>query len=581
MKGFLFMMTAAEHTGDCVMQRVQIPTRDGIELSALLYRHTDEPQPVMLVRTPYSEEFSREIPVVPALNAGLAVLIQNCRGTGRSSGHFLTFEHETEDGLDTVSWIASQSWCNGKVVMYGASYLGMVQLAISGQRPDGLAALVTIVTPDDYRDGLVYRQGAFQLGQSLTWHLMKAGQALADRAARGTDVSSALGDLNALGSDLPAAYGALPLMQRAGITEAVPSWQSWLSHENDPAYWRDISYAASRSATDVPVLHVGGWFDVFLRGTLDNYTTIAAVRDDQHLIIGPWSHVDQSGALGEMFYQGGGAQGFQLERQQLQFLRDVVTDKPTSLPPVQIYVMGDDRWRAENEWPLARTDWQSWYLAADGTLSPLMPESGELTYVHDPRNPVPTIGGPILLAGGPDGRLDYQPGARDQRALDDRADILRFITTPLTDDVEITGSVRVTLHAATSALDTDFTAKLIDVYPDGRAMGIIDGIVRARYRFGMDTPQSVTAGQIDCYCIDLGATSQVFKAGHRIRLDIASSNFPNYDRNPGTATPVSQVGEGDLLPANQRIVFGPQYPSAITMPVIPRTSATNTPKERQ
>lgn len=551
-----------------VVEHVRMSTRDGVALDGLLYRR-GERSPVLLVRTPYSEPMARTLPVLPALEAGFTVLVQNCRGTGRSGGELHTFENETADGLDTIEWLVRQPWCDGRIAMFGMSYLGMVQLAVSGHRPPGLTAIVPIVTPDDYRDGLAYRQGAFTLGQALAWHLLKAAQSIADAAARGDDVSTAARRLGALASDTEAAYRALPLSDRPGITDVLPSWRTWLREEDNPDYWHRIGYRAHRASTAVPGLHVGGWFDLFLRGTLDNVTTMAAgAGAPQHLIVGPWSHADQTGVTGEVFYPGGSAQAIGLEQRQLRFLRESVAGDTPSQPPVLIYVMGADRWRTEQEWPLARTDWQTWYLGADGTLDRTPGPDGVAEYVHDPRDPVPTVGGAILMAGTRDGRLGYQPGSRDQRELDGRTDILRFTSAPLADDVEVTGPLRVHLNAATSARDTDFTAKLVDVHPDGRAMGIADGIVRARYRAGMDTPLAVVPGDVYGYTIDLGATSQVFRAGHRIRVDVASSNFPCYDRNSGTGKLAGQVTDADLAPATQHVHFGAAWPSAIRLPVV-------------
>src|SRR3954468_10995075 len=477
------------------VEQVSVPVRDGAALAAVLHRPASgEPRPVLLVRTPYSEPMARTLPVTPALEAGFAVLVQNCRGTGGSDGELRTCENEAADGLDTLAWVVGQPWCNGQICMFGMSYLGMVQLAVSGCRPEGLVAIAPTVTPDDYRDGLVYRQGAFQLGQALGWHLLKAAQLIGDAAGRGEDVSARLPAFGALARDIPAAYRRLPLSDRPGIADLLPSWGTWLATENDPGYWHGISYAPQRAATAVPALHVGGWFDLFHRGTLDNYVTMTG-GTDQHLIIGPWAHADQSGVTGEVLYDGGSAQAIGLEEQQLRFLRESVDGSPSSLPPVQIYVMGVNRWRTENEWPLARTDWQTWYLGADGSLARERPAPGTATYVHDPRDPVPTVDGAILMSGSPAGGLDWQPGSRDQRALDGRTDILRFTSAVLPEDVEVTGPLQVRLNAATSAADTDFTAKLVDVHPDGRAMGIADGIVRARYRSGMDTPLPVTPGE--------------------------------------------------------------------------------------
>jgi putative CocE/NonD family hydrolase len=237
--------------------------------------------------------------------------------------------------------------------------------------------------------------------------------------------------------------------------------------------------------------------------------------------------------------------------------------------------------RSENEWPLARTDWQTWYFGPEGSLRREEPAAGTAGYEHDPRDPVPTVGGAVVMAGSPDGGLAYQPGSRDQRVLDGRADILRFTGPVLDRDVEVTGPLSVRLYAATSAVDTDFTAKLLDVHPDGRAMGIADGIVRARYRAGMDAPRPVVPGEIGEYTIDVGATSQVFRAGHRIRVDIASSNFPCFDRNSGSGRLAGEVTEDDFVTATQRVFFGAGHPSSIRLPVIPPPGDRATKGEQQ
>lgn len=565
--------------GSQLIRRVRIPLRDGLSLAGVLYCVAGEARPVLLTRTPYAEPLARSLPVLPALDAGFAVLVAQCRGSGGSDGELRTFENEAADGRDTLEWVVKQPWCDGRVAMLGPSYLGMTQLAVAGDDPPGLAAIAPSVTPSDYRDTLVFRQGAFQLGQALAWHLLTGAQMLARAAARGDDPRPAAAALGALAADTEAAYRALPLADRPGISALLPSWRTWLENETRPGYWQQISYAPRRARIRVPGLHIGGWFDLFLRGTLDNFVTAGRGEPGgtarQHLIVGPWSHIDQTGAVGELFYPGGGAAMIRLEEQQLRFLRESVDGAPSSLPPVQIYVMGANRWRAEQEWPLARTDWQTWYLCADGGLRPTPPAgdadpaTGSRGYRHDPRDPVPTVGGAILMAGSPDGSLDYQPGSRDQRKLDARADILRFTSDVLAEDLEVTGPLLVRLFAATSATDTDFTAKLIDVHPDGRAMWVADGIVRARYRAGMDDPRPVTPGEVTEYPIDLGATSQVFLAGHRLRVDIASSNFPQYDRNGGSGKPAGEVTEDDLEPATQTVFCGGAWPSAIVLPVIP------------
>jgi putative CocE/NonD family hydrolase len=239
---------------------------------------------------------------------------------------------------------------------------------------------------------------------------------------------------------------------------------------------------------------------------------------------------------------------------------------------VTLFVMGDNTWRDEDDWPLARTRWTRWYLRADGSLTPAAPGDFDAPshYTHDPRDPVPTVGGATLITGGPGGGVSWMPGPRDQREVEARPDVLSFTSAVLAEDLEVTGPVSVTLHAATSAADTDFTAKLVDVWPDGRAMGVTDGIVRARYRDGSGLASPITPGQVYEYTIDLIATSQVFKAGHRLRVDVASSNFPCFDRNPGNGAPAATATLEDFVVAEQTIFHDGARPSFITLPVIPR-----------
>jgi putative CocE/NonD family hydrolase len=578
------------------------PMRDGTVLRADVYcRAEGGPFPVLLIRTPYGEQMLRAgAPIVPAVDTGFAVVLQHCRGTGASDGDFVTFENEAADGVDTIEWCARQPWCDGAVAMCGPSYLGMVQLAAATLAPEALKAIVAIVTPADYHSGLAYRQGAFQLGQALGWHLLKTGQELAYRAAGGQDISADMRALAALMANPRAGYEHLPLREMPAVSNILPSWRTWLDHEERDEYWDAVSYRDSRHRVTAAALHVGGWFDLFLGGTLDNFTTLSQraaterARRGQRLIVGPWTHADRTGVAGELhFGPRASEQAIRLEQLQLGFLRRAVRpdrdqpdrdqpdrdqpdrdqpdrDEPEG-PRVRLFVMGDNAWRDEDEWPLARTQWTRWYLHGGGQLSPAAPSAGAAPshYVHDPRNPVPTVGGPILMASGAGG-LSWLPGPRDQREVESRADVLSFTSEPLTEDLEATGPLTVTLHAATSAADTDFTAKLVDVWPDGRALSVADGIVRARYRDGTGHPTPITAGQVCEYTIDLIATSQVFKSGHRLRVDIASSNFPCFDRNGGTAAAAATVTEDGFVVAEQTVCHDRDHPSYITLPIIPR-----------
>ena len=562
-----------------------LPMRDGTLLRADIYRPArGGPFPALLIRTPYGEPAIRTAPVLPALDAGFAVVLQYCRGTGTSDGDFTPFEYEADDGVDCIEWCARQDWCDGRVGMWGSSYGGMVQLAAAVHAPAALRCLVPIVTPADYYGGLAYRQGAFQLGQLLGWYTMKSAQSVGYRAMAGEDVSADAAALLAHTASLAAEYRHLPARDMPAVSSILPGWQRWLDHETLDGYWRELSYATRRDRITTPALHVGGWFDLFLGGTLDNYRTLRQhaateqARRNQALIVGPWTHADQTGVAGELnFGLLASAPSIGLEQLQIGFLRRFVTgEQPdgTGLR-VKLFVMGDNVWRDEEDWPLARTEWTRWYLHAGGALNPAVPppDAAASHYRHDPADPVPTAGGPVLIPPGPDGGVSWMGGPRDQRAVEARPDVLCFTSAVLGDDLEVTGPVTVTLHAATSAADTDFTAKLVDVWPDGRAMGVADGIVRARYRDGTGQPAPITPGAVHEYVIDLIATSQVFKAGHRVRVDVASSNFPCFDRNPGSGAAAATATERDFVVADQTICHDAEHPSYITLPVIPREPA--------
>ena len=565
----------AEHNAPASM-------RDGTILRADIYRAAEGgPFPVLLVRTPYGEPMVRTAPVLPAIDAGFAVVLQHCRGTGTSDGEFTPFASEPDDGVDTIEWCARQPWCNGRVGMYGPSYLGMVQFAAAVAAPPALTCLLPVVAPADYYGGLAYRQGALQLGQMLGWYTLKSAQTLLYRAAAGEDVSADLGALLRHMTRMVADYDHLPAREAPAVSRILLSWQTWLDHEQRDAYWNDLSYAARRERITTPALHVGGWFDLFLGGTLDNFRTLSRAaatehaRRNQALIVGPWTHMDQTGAAGELnFGMLASALAIQLEQQQIRFLRRFAADGAQDWdgPRVRLFVMGDNVWRDEDDWPLARTRWTRWYLHPAGGLSPAAPPPGAAAshFTYDPGDPVPTVGGPTLIYGGPDGGVSWMGGARDQRAIEARPDVLSFTSEILDEDLEVTGPLTVTLHAATSAADTDFTAKLVDVWPDGRAMGLADGIVRARYRDGTGRPAPIAPGAVHEYTIDLIATSQVFKAGHRLRVDISSSNFPCFDRNPGNGAPAATATADDFVLAEQAIYHDEEHPSYITLPVIPR-----------
>jgi putative CocE/NonD family hydrolase len=379
-------------------------------------------------------------------------------------------------------------------------------------------------------------------------------------------------------------FRATPLKEFPLFGEAALYFYDWLAHPDDDDYWARWNIEARHHTIRVPACNVGGWYDIFLGGTIRNFSgmrecgaTLEA-RQGQKLILGPWFHtLPLNNVAGEVNYGlAANALTMDMDGLHLRWFDYWLKGKKNGVledPPVRIFVMGENRWRTENEWPLARAQYTKYYLHSggkanslrgDGVLSPELPHQEPAdVYVADPRNPVPTRGGglccwPAAVPGG----------AFDQRAIEERSDVLVYTTPVLDRDVEVTGPIIVTLYAATSAVDTDFTAKLVDVHPDGYARNLTDGIIRGRYRESRRKATLLKPGEVYEYVIDLWATSNVFKAGHRLRLDIASSNFPRFDRNPQTGEASSEASR--LEPALQRVFHDNLRPSHVVLPVIPR-----------
>lgn len=532
--------------------------------------------PTVLIRTPYSEPMQRNIPIRPLVDADFAVVIQYCRGTFGSSGELVAFENETTDGLDAIAWVSEQDWCDGRIAMIGASYLGMTQNAIAWKRPAGLVAMVQAVTTHDYRTGLVYQQGALQLGQGLGWHQLKTVQSLQDRLATGGDVHEEFARFGRETSDRTALYGHLPLEDRGIISDTLPSWGRWIAAEQNEEYWSDFNFAGKQHLTAAPALHIGGWYDVFLRGTLGNYQAMTSSAADpdvvrkQRLVLGPWTHTDRSGSLGQQSFPSGSENAINLEKLQIDYLRSVIDETDIQLAPVTFYVMGADEWRTSQQWPLADTLFQEWFLGADGKTSIQKPESsGTLQFRSDPSDPVPTVGGNTLISGGPAGSAQFEPGIRDRKVIDHRDDIVRWFSDPLVDDIDLIGPVSATIWTSADAIDADLAVHLSIVDANGTVLNLVDGYVRLKYRDGMDHPKPLEPDTPVEAKIDLAATARRIPAGSRLRVEIAGSNFPAFDRNSGSGKLIQDVQQHDLRPIQQTIFCGQDYLSRIIIPVVP------------
>jgi len=560
---------------------VPAPMRDGTVLRANIYRPAGEGRwPVLLTRLPYGKDLplgSAILDPVQAARRGYVVIVQDTRGCGVSDGDFYPFRTEADDGVDTVAWAAALPYSDGQVGMYGASYFGFTQWAAAVRQPPALKAMVPFITWADALDGQAARGGAFEFGISASWTLgMGLGQLFRrygqDPPALGAAVAAWAAELDALGTT---GYASLPLAEFAPLRrpEVAPIFFDGLAAPLDRAQepFATTTVLGKHDRVDVPTLNIGGWYDIFLAGTIANYQAMRAQGKPSKLLIGPWTHGNQGNPIGERTFGFGAQAGLialrmDLRGLQLRWFDHWLKGLDTGMlaeAPITLFVMGANVWRNEREWPLARAVETPWYLRAGGVLSPERPgDEPSDRYDYDPADPTPTRGGALLMTP------EYPAGPYDQRAIEARPDVLTYVSAPLERDTEVTGPITVRLWAVSSAPDTDFVARLTDVSPDGRSFNVTDGIVRARYR-GLaagEPPSPIEPGQAYEYVIDLWATSNVFLAGHRIGFQVTSSCFPRWDRNPNTGHPIGV--DAELRVAHQEILHDRQHPSHVMLPLV-------------
>ena len=573
-----------------IEKNIPVPMRDGVVLYADVYRPAAAGRhPVILQRTPYDKSLTSigmlMLDVIRTAGEGYAVVIQDSRGRYTSEGTFYTFRDDVNDGYDTVEWCAVQPWSDGQVGMYGASYVGATQWLAAITTPPHLKAIFPLITASHYHEGWAYQGGAFALGFNESWTMTSLAPDTYQRLAQTMpDAAEDMGKMVAGIDDMCHWFRHLPLKDFPLFGQAAGYFYDWLAHPDDDEYWAAWNIEAQHHTVTVPACNVGGWYDIFLGGTIRNYRGMRErggspdARQGQKLIVGPWHHtLPLNNVVGEVNYGlASTSLAVDLDGLHLKWFDYWLKGRQNGLleePPVRIFVMGENAWRTEDEWPLARTQYTPYYfhsqgdaksLRGNGSLSPEQPDSEPAdVYVSDPRNPVPTRGGglccwPAAVPGG----------AFDQRPVEERPDVLVYTTPVLEHAVEVTGPISVQLYAASSAPDTDFTAKLVDVHPDGYARNLTDGILRGRYRETREQAKLLTPGEVYAYTIDLWSTSNVFKAGHRIRVEIASSNFPRFDRNPQTGEASAEAGR--LEPALQHVFHDETRPSHVVLPIIPR-----------
>ena len=564
-----------------VERNVPVKMRDGVILRGDIFRPDAEGKfPVLLQRTPYrrSVPWGYEVQFAQHTAArGYVVFLEDVRGRYSSDGVWTPFVHESEDGYDTIEWIAAQPYSNGKVGMFGASYVGATQMLAAMAHPPHLAGICPIVTASNYHDGWTYQGGAFEQWFNESW---TTGLAEDTFARKVENLGSSPEDVDALPLTSYPLFNHTPAdVFDASTRNLAPYFLEWLAHPTYDDFWKRISIEEHYPDIRVPALHVGAWYDLFLGGTLRNYVGIKAhggtedARNGQHLLVVVGGHSGYGRKIGDVDFgpEAEKADDDQIILAWYDFLFKGVQNE-YSRKPVRIFVMGVNQWRDEDDWPIARAKSTKFFLHSQGaansdkgngslsTSAPASEPSDKFTY--DPANPVPTVGGPLCCDSN-----HLAPGPRDQRRVESRADVLVYSTAPLDHDLEVTGPVRLDFFASSSAVDTDFTAKLLDVAPDGTAINLTEGILRAKYRDSQLSATPLTPNQVYALSVDLWATSNVFRAGHRIRLELSSSNFPRFDRNLNTGE--SAANSAKWVPATNTILHDPAHPSALVLPVVP------------
>ena len=603
---------------DSIAERnVTMRTRDGVALAADVYypalggQRAEGAFPVVLERTPYGKTAPRQANKGHYFaRRGYVCVVQDVRGRFDSEGEFYAFAKEAPDGFDAVEWIASQPWCDGKVGTMGDSYAGSDQAALATLDPPHLSAMVVAVGASNYYHSSMRQNGALEQRFLIYAFRMAVTSREAD-----ADPSLKAALIREYTQRLPDHVRSFPLKEGTTILRRLPSYERWaidlLTHGEYSDYWRQRGYAPDEyyeEHADVPTLYLGGWYDSYARNTCASYAALSKMKkSSHHLLMGPWTHgqyeVTHSGDLdfgpdAQIHYND---LRLAFYDHHLKGLRSSATD----WAPVRIFTMGigdgardilgspganeeyaglishGGYWRDEADWPVPGTSFTPYYLEAGGLLSPDGPgeaDGAPSRYTFDPANPVPTIGGgisaaeTIMRAGAFDqrGRADFF-GCEDTLPLNARQDVLTFQTQPLERPVEVTGPIEVRLWASSSAPDTDFTAKLLDAYPpsaehpDGLAINLTDSIIRVRYRNGWETPELMEPGEAYELVFQLYPTSNVFKTGHRIRLDVSSSNWPRFDANPNTGGPLGV--EQRSVVAHQAVYHDAERASCVVLPI--------------
>ena len=557
---------------------VAVKMRDGTILRADIFRPSAPGKfPILLTRTPYDKRHDLDFSL-KGVARGYVVINQDVRGRYTSDGEWYPFVHESDDGYDTIEWAAALPYSDGRIGMYGGSYVGATQMLAAMAHPPHLAGICPVVTASNYHDGWTYQGGAFEQWFDESWTSGLAQDTLNRSVSQQTNALHGI-------STLPLSeYPLFPLPKSSSENELLrslaPYFLDWLAHPSYDDYWKRIAIEEHYGDIRVPSLTVAAWYDIFLGGSLCNYIGLRehaaddSARQSQRLLVTIGGHAGSSQKIGDVDF--GPAAPFDEDAVTLDWYDHLfknAANKFAGPKRVQIFVMGSNQWRDEDDWPLARARDTKYFLhsagrantvTGDGLLSTAAPQSENADkYTYDPANPAPTVGGPLCCDSN-----HLQPGPRDQKEVEARQDVLVYSTPALTDDLEVTGPVRLELFAKSSTTDTDFTAKLVDVGPDGFAQNMTEGIARGRYRISQQTPEPMKPGETYKFTIDLWSTSNVFRRGHRLRLEISSSNFPRFDRNTNTGD--DQAHATRLVSAVNTILHDKEHPSALILPIVPK-----------
>lgn len=551
---------------------------DGVTLYADVYLPAAPGRyPTIVSSTPYGvqRDGAHEM-FVRFARHGYAVVFFDVRGRYESEGKWEPFRNEAKDGYESVEWAAVQPFSNGKVATYGGSYVGHNQWAAASQAPPHLVAAFPSLASTNIYANWITMGGAFRLSFNYGWGVVRMPNRIMLPQYWHTEsyMPENLKYDNILMH--------LPLREMDIEFEGAPvqHYRDWLKHESYDDYWKDISDEERFNKIKVPTQTLGGWFDIFLMGTINGYTGMKKngatqdARDGARMIIGPWGHGPTQTFGGIDFTPAAMLDMFQFHMRFYDYYLKGIGTGIENEKPVQLFYMGINKWRGETDWPIPGTRYRELYINSNGAansvrgngvLSFAEPASaGSDTYTYDPLNPVPTTGGNNCC-----GTLTLA-GPHDQRPVERREDVLVYTSEYLTDTITIAGAVKMKLHAVTDGTDTDWMIKLVDVYPNDYAMPVSEGILRARFRSGPDKMKLLTPNQSYEYEIDMTGTANVFLPGHRIRVDITSSNFPQFDRNPNTGEPLGISSKTRI--AKQTIYHGGAALSYILLPVVPGLS---------